>query len=57
MSLLDLMICLYVKAVVAESSSQVSGLKKNPSEYFPQFTGRVNLWYGDISLTKQHNII
>ena len=50
------MICLYVKAVVAESSSQVSGLKKNPSEYFPQFTGRVNLWYGDISLTKQHNI-
>ena len=42
MSLLDLTSCLYVKAIVAELFSHDNGLKKNPGECFPHFTGRVN---------------
>ena len=34
--------CLYVKAIMAELFSHDNGLKKNPGECFPQFTGREN---------------
>ena len=42
MSLLDPTSWLYVKAIVAELFSHDNGLKKNPEECFPHFTGRVN---------------
>ena len=42
MSLLDPTSCLYIKVIVAELFSHDNGLKKNPVECFPHFTGRVN---------------
>ena len=48
MSLLDPTFYLYVKAIMVELFSHDNGLKKNPGECFPQFTGRGNKLRYDI---------
>ena len=45
--------CLYVKAIMVELFSHDNGLKKNPGECFPQFTGRENkLRYDTVAFIK-----
>ena len=53
MSLLDPTFYLYVKAIMVELFSHDNGLKKNPGECFPQFTGRENkLRYDTVAFIK-----